>query len=75
MALINQLPPQSEQRYNLRVFFDRSYTTIGDVLPTFALKGCLREIGKVIEQYKEGDEKEEIYGEVLELLMSYKQCL
>jgi len=38
LAAINQLTLNSEERYNLRIFFDRSFTSIGDVLATFALR-------------------------------------
>jgi hypothetical protein len=75
LALINQLPANSEHRYDLRVFFERAYTSIGDVLAAFALRGCRREVGRVIEQYKEEAGQEEIFAEVLELLESYQQCL
>lgn len=52
LNLINELDFQSEERFNLRTFFDRIFTTIGDVLVTFGLKNQIKEVKKVIEQYK-----------------------
>jgi hypothetical protein len=74
LAALAELDFQSEDRFNLRAFFYRVFTTIGDVLVTFGLKNQPKEIGKVIEQYK-GIYKAEIYTEIIELLESYSACL
>jgi len=38
MDYINELDLQSEEKYNLKVFFNRIYKTIGDKVVTFILK-------------------------------------
>lgn len=64
LATLAELDFHSEERFNLRAFFDRIFTTIGDVLVTFGLKNQLKEIRNVIEQYK-GIYKTEIYSEII----------
>lgn len=52
LNILNQLRTNSEERFNLRLFFDRIFKTIGDVLVTFGLKDQPKEVANVIEQYK-----------------------
>lgn len=74
LEVIAELPPHSEERYDLRVFFDRVYRAIGEKSAVLAVKDDSEEIELVVQQYSEGYHLP-IYTEVLELLASYLQTL
>ncbi len=50
---MRRLPANSEERYEMKMFFDRVYSTLGDVMVTFNMTNFedVADIKEIIEQY------------------------